>query len=328
MNPGRPRLRARAAEAGRQIIRRLAQTVPVLLVVAIVTFTLLHLLPGDPAVMIAGDQASPEVIARIRTDLGLDRPLIEQLLRWLAALLHGDFGRSLLLNQSVLSAVAERLPVTMSLALISLIITLPAGVLMGSLAAYYRGSWLDSSVMGVALLGVSIPSFWIGIVSILLFGAILHWLPTGGYVPLSQGLWRWLACLIQPAVVLALFQIGFLARLTRSAMLDILHQDFIRTARAKGLGEWLTVARHAFRNTLIPVITAIGIILSLLIGGSVIVEQVFALPGMGRLVVQAIMARDYPLVQGTLLLFGLAFVLINLAIDGVYILVDPRVRYG
>ena len=321
-------LAARAAEAGREVLRRLAHTLPVLLVVAIVTFTLLHLLPGDPAVMIAGDQAGPEVIARIRGELGLDRPLPVQLLHWLWALVQGDFGRSLLLNQSVLSAVAERLPVTMSLAMLSLLITLPIGILLGTLAAYYRGTWLDSTVMGVALLGVSIPSFWIGIVSILVFGAILHWLPTGGYVPISQGLRPWLACLVQPAVVLSLFQIGFLARLTRSAMLDTLHQDYIRTARAKGLGEWLTVARHAFRNTLIPVITAIGIILSLLIGGSVIVEQVFALPGMGRLVVQAIMARDYPLVQGAMLLFGLAFVLINLAIDALYLLVDPRVRYG
>ena len=315
-------------EAAAQIGRRIGQAIPVLLIVAIVTFALLHLLPGDPAVMIAGEQASPEVIARIRGDLGLDRPLLEQLLRWLLALIQGDFGRSLLLNQTVLSAVAERLPVTGSLALLSLIITLPIGVMLGTAAAYYRGTWLDSTVMGVALLGVSIPSFWIGIVSILVFGAVLHWLPTGGYVPLSQGLRPWLACLIQPACVLALFQIGFLARLTRSAMLDTLHQDFIRTARAKGLGEWLTVMRHAFRNTLIPVMTAIGIILSLLIGGSVIVEQVFALPGMGRLVVQAIMARDYPLVQGTMLLFGFAFVMINLAIDALYLLVDPRVRYG
>ncbi len=322
------RLLQQTARAAREIVRRLAQTVPVLLVVAVVTFALLHLLPGDPAVMIAGDQASPEVIARIRADLGLDRPLLEQLLHWLAALLQGDFGRSLLLNQTVLSAVAERLPITGSLAMLSLVITLPVGIVLGTLAAYYRGTWLDSGVMGVALLGVSIPSFWIGIVSILLFGAVLHWLPTGGYVPIAQGVRPWLACLIQPAVVLALFQIGFLARLTRSAMLDTLHQDYIRTARAKGLGEWLTVARHAFRNTLIPVMTAIGIILSLLIGGSVIVEQVFALPGMGRLVVQAIMARDYPLVQGTMLLFGLAFVLINLAIDALYVLVDPRVRYG
>jgi peptide/nickel transport system permease protein len=318
----------RGVRAAGQVARRAAQTLPVLLVVAVVTFALLHLLPGDPAVMIAGDQASPEVIARIRADLGLDRPLLEQLVHWLLALARGDFGKSLLLNQTVLSAVVERLPVTGSLALLSLIITLPAGVLLGAVAAYYRGTWLDSTVMGVALLGVSVPSFWIGIVSILVFGAMLHWLPTGGYVPIGQGLLPWLACLVQPAVVLALFQIGFLARLTRSAMLDALHQDYIRTARAKGLGEWRTVARHAFRNTLIPVMTAIGIILSLLIGGSVIVEQVFALPGMGRLVVQAILARDYPLVQGTMLLFGLTFVLINLAIDALYVLVDPRVRYG
>jgi peptide/nickel transport system permease protein len=322
-----PRAR-RVARRARRLVWRLAQAVPVLLVVAVLTFTLLHLLPGDPAVIIAGDQANPETIARIRADLGLDRPLVEQLLRWLLALLRGDFGQSLLLNQSVLSAVIERLPVTLSLTGLALVITLPCGIVLGSLAAYCRGTWIDSAVMGFAILGVSLPSFWIGILSIILFGVVLHWLPTGGYVPLAAGLGGWLAALIQPAAVLGLFQLGFLARITRSAMLDTLNQDYIRTARAKGVGEWRTVSKHCFRNTLIPVLTATGIIISLLVGGSVVVEQVFALPGIGRLVVQAILARDYPLVQGTMLLFGFAFVAINLALDALYALVDPRVRYG
>jgi peptide/nickel transport system permease protein len=182
--------------------------------------------------------------------------------------------------------------------------------------------------MVTALLGVSMPSFWLGILSVILFSVTLGWLPPAGYSPISLGVWPWFSALIQPAIVLALFQIGFLARITRSAMLDVLDQDFIRTARAKGVDEWHTITKHAFRNTLIPVVTVTGIIISLLIGGSVVVEQVFALPGIGRLVVQGILARDYPLVQGTMLIFGFSFVLINILVDILYMLVDPRVRFG
>jgi peptide/nickel transport system permease protein len=218
--------------------------------------------------------------------------------------------------------------VTLSLTLLSLAITLPLGIALGILAACYRNSWVDSLVMLLALNGVSVPSFWISILSVILFSVTLHWVPTSGYAPLSAGLLPWLATLIQPAAALALFQIGFLARMTRSAMLDVLDQDYIRTARAKGVSEWRAVAKHAFRNTLIPVVTVTGIILSLSIGGSVVIEQVFALPGIGRLIVQAILARDYPLVQGTMLLLGLAFVVINIAVDVIYTWVDPRIRYG
>lgn len=307
---------------------RVLQAVTVIVIVAILTFLLLHLLPGDPAVIIAGDQASADAIEAIRRQLGLDRPIWEQLLLWLSHLAHGDFGRSLFLNQSVLSAVAERLPVTLSLTLLSMAITVPAGILCGVAAAYFRNSWIDFLLMILALLGVSVPVFWIAILSVILFSVTLGWLPSSGYVPITEGIWPWFAALIQPAFMLALFQIGFLARMTRSAMLDVLDADFIRTARAKGVSEWRTVGRHAFRNTLIPVVTASGIILSLLVGGSVVVEQVFALPGIGRLIVQAILERDYPLVQGTTLLLGFAFVVINLLVDVVYTLVDPRIRYG
>jgi peptide/nickel transport system permease protein len=307
---------------------RFLNAVPVILLVAVLTFFLMHLLPGDPAVIIAGTDASPESILRIRAQLGLDRPLLEQLGVWLLNLAHGNFGKSLVLDQSVIAAVMERLPVTLSLALVSMAITLPLGIGSGVLAAYKRNTWVDQAVMVVALLGVSLPGFWIAILSVILFSVTLGWVPSAGYVPLSQGFGPWFAALIQPAVVLALFQIGFLARMTRSAMLDVLDQDFIRAARARGVSEWRTIVKHAFRNTLIPVVTASGIILSLLIGGSVIIEQVFALPGIGRLIVQAILARDYPLVQGTMLLLGFAFVVINLLLDIVYTLVDPRVRYG
>jgi peptide/nickel transport system permease protein len=311
----------------RLIAIRILQALPVIVIVSILAFLLINLLPGDPAVVIAGDQASPEAIEAVRHNLGLDKPLIEQLGIWFVHLLQGNFGTSLMLNQSVLSAMGERLPVTLSLAMLSLAITLPIGVFAGAVAAYYRRTWIDSLVMTVALIGVSAPAFWIAILSIILFSVILRWFPTGGYTPFLQDPALWLRSLVLPAAMLSLFQIGFLARMTRSAMLDVLSQDYVRTARSKGLSEWKTVGKHAFRNALILIITAIGILLSIAIGGSVVIEQVFALPGVGRLVVQGILARDYPLVQGVMLIYGFAFVLINLAVDLLYTFADPRVRY-
>jgi peptide/nickel transport system permease protein len=312
----------------RRLALRLGQSIPIILVVAVLAFFLMHLLPGDPAVIIAGPEAGAAAIERIRHQLGLDRPLPEQLVLWLTNLLRGDFGRSLMLNQSVLQALSERLPVTLSLTLISFAMTIPAGTALGVLAAKYRNTWVDAAVMFLALVGVSVPGFWIAILSVILFSVTLGWLPSSGYVPLSAGVGPWLLALLQPAAMLALFQIGFLARMARSAMLDVLDQDYIRTARAKGVSEWRTIAKHAFRNTLIPIVTTGGIILSLLMGGSVVIEQVFALPGVGRLIVQAILTRDYPLVQGTMLALAFMFVAINLCIDMLYTWVDPRIRYG
>ncbi|MGZ3338182.1 MAG: ABC transporter permease [Reyranella sp.] len=312
---------------GRLIAIRVLQAVPVILIVSVLAFLLMSLLPGDPAVVIAGDQASPEAIEKVRRSLGLDRPFLEQIGLWFLQLAQGNFGASLMLNQSVVSAMGERLPVTMSLAGLSLAITLPVGIFAGSLAAYYRQTWIDSVVMVVALLGVSIPAFWIAILAVILFSVMLGWLPSSGFVPLAQDPLSWFRSLVMPAAMLSLFQIGFLARMTRSAMLDVLSQDFIRTARSKGLSEWSTVGKHAFRNALIMVITAMGILISTAIGGSVVIEQVFALPGIGRLVVQGILARDYPLVQGVMLIYGFAFVAINLMVDVLYTVADPRVRY-
>jgi peptide/nickel transport system permease protein len=311
----------------RLLVIKVLQAIPVLLLVSVLAFLLMSLLPGDPAVVIAGDQASPEAIEKVRRALGLDRPFLEQIGLWFGQLVRGNFGNSLMLNQSVLSAMGERLPVTLSLAGLSLAITLPIGILVGSIAAYYRQTWIDSAVMAVALLGVSIPGFWIAILAVILFSVILGWLPSSGFVALSQDPVLWLRSLILPAAMLSLFQIGFLARMTRSAMLDVLSQDFIRTARSKGLSEWMTVGKHAFRNALIMVITALGILVSTAIGGSVVIEQVFALPGIGRLVVQGILARDYPLVQGVMLIYGFAFVAVNLTVDILYTVADPRVRY-
>jgi peptide/nickel transport system permease protein len=312
---------------GRLIAIRVLQAVPVILIVSVLAFLLMSLLPGDPAVVIAGDQASPEAIEKVRRSLGLDRPFLEQIGLWFLQLAQGNFGASLMLNQSVVSAMGERLPVTLSLAGLSLAITLPVGIFAGSIAAYYRQTWIDSVVMVVALLGVSIPAFWIAILAVILFSVMLGWLPSSGFVPLAKDPLGWFRSLVMPAAMLSLFQIGFLARMTRSAMLDVLSQDFIRTARSKGLSEWSTVGKHAFRNALIMVITAMGILISTAIGGSVVIEQVFALPGIGRLVVQGILARDYPLVQGVMLIYGFAFVAINLMVDVLYTVADPRVRY-
>lgn len=311
----------------RLIAFRILQAIPVMFVVAVLTFLLMHMLPGDPATLIAGDMADQEAIEQIRRDLGLDQPVAVQLWLWITDLLQGDFGRSLMLNQPVMEAFFERLPVTLSLALVAFVITIPVGIVLGVVAAVWRDTWVDSAVMVLALVGVSVPNFWIAILSVILFSVTLGWLPSAGYVPFSEDPSRWLACLIQPAVVLALFQIGYLARMTRSAMLDVLDQDYIRTARAKGVSARTTIVKHAFRNTLMQVVTVSGYILSLLIGGSVVIEQIFALPGIGRLLVQAIMARDYPVVQGTMLMLGFAFVFINIVIDLVYAYVDPRVRY-
>jgi len=311
----------------RIVAKKLLQAVPVILIISILAFLLLSLLPGDPALIIAGEQASPAAVEQVRRQLGLDRSFFEQLAVWLFNLAQGNFGSSLILNQSVLSAVLERLPVTLSLAGLSISITIPVGVLLGSVAAYFRRTWIDSLVMTVALFGVSIPAFWIAILGVILFSVQLGWVPSSGFVPISQGVGPWFSSIILPALILSLFQIGFLARMTRSAMLDVLSQDYIRTARAKGLSEWRTIGKHGLRNALIMIITATGILLSAAIGGSVIIEQVFALPGIGRMVVQAILARDYPLVQGTMLILGFTFVMINLTVDILYTLADPRVSH-
>ncbi|MBC2887100.1 ABC transporter permease [Ochrobactrum sp. CM-21-5] len=309
------------------ILKRVAQAIPVMLIVAILTFLLMKLLPGDPAVLIAGDGASPETVERIRVDLGLDQPTIVQLGRWLWDLVHFDLGRSFLLSQPVSQAIAERLPVTVSLALLAFAITIPIGIVMGIVAAYWRDSWFDTGVMSLALLGVSVPSFWLAILAVILFSVTLGWFPSAGYIPFFENPLGWLRSLILPASILALFQIGYLARMTRSEMLEVMDQDYIRTARSKGVSEYSVLSTHAFRNALVSVLTVSGYIFSLLIGGSVVIEQIFALPGLGRLLVQAILARDLPVVQGTMLFLGFLFVAINVLVDILYTIADPRVRY-
>jgi peptide/nickel transport system permease protein len=309
------------------IARRILTAIPVLLLVALMSFMILQLIPGDPALAMAGTDASPEQIAALRESLGLNRPLWEQAVTWFAGVLHGDLGRSITTNRPVLDLVWDRLGATLSLGILSLLIAIPFGVGLGVAAALVRGTLGDLAVSLTALLGLSLPSFWVGLMAILAFSVHLGWLPSMGYTPLEAGFGPWLRSLILPALVVGTTQIALLARISRSTMLDVLKLDYVRTARAKGLPERKVVVRHALRNALIPIVTVIGMMLSLLIAGAVVTESVFAIPGIGRLVVQSILARDYPVVQGVLLLTAATFVFINMAVDILYTVIDPRVRY-
>jgi peptide/nickel transport system permease protein len=310
----------------RYAVRRLLQSIPLLLIVSLIAFGLIKLVPGDPASVMGGPSATAAEIEAIRRNLGLDRPWWAQIGSFYWNLAHGDLGRSLLLGQPVTEAIVERLPATLSLALYSLALTIVFGLAAGVIAALRHNSWIDQAAMTLALIGVSLPNFWLGLVLILLFSVHLGWLPTGGYVELSTSAWGWLRTATLPAVSLAMLQIGLLARITRSAMLEVLRQDYIRTARAKGLSEWTVVLKHAMANVSIPVVTVLGLIMSVLLSGSVIVETVFSVPGMGALLGNAILRRDYPMIQGGLLFVAAALMLINLLVDLTYAWFDPRIR--
>jgi peptide/nickel transport system permease protein len=309
------------------IVSRLLSALPILLIVSLITFAMIHLIPGDPAAAIAGLSATPEQIANIRHDLGLDQPLATQFVRWYGNLLHGDLGRSLLLGQPVLEATLFRLPVTIGLSLYALVITLVIGLVTGVLAALRQNTWVDQAAMMFAMIGISLPNFYLGLLMIILFAVDLGWLPSGGYVSLWDNPLGWLAGMTMPAVSLALLLAGLLARITRSTMLEVLRQDYIRTARAKGLPRRLVVVKHALSNALIPIVTVIGIIVSLLISGSVVTETLFSIPGVGQLLTQAVLNRDYPMVQGGLLIVTALLVLVNIGVDVIYAFLDPRVRY-
>jgi peptide/nickel transport system permease protein len=309
------------------LVRRLLGAVPVLLIVSLITFGMIHLIPGDPATAIAGMSATAEQVANIRKDLGLDQPLLAQLWDWYAGLLHSDLGRSLLLGQPVVQATMLRLPVTVALSAYALVLTLVIGLVSGVVAALRQNTWIDQAAMVLAMLGISLPSFYLGLLMIIVFAVDLRWLPTGGYIALSADPLGWLATSTMPAVSLALLLAGLLARITRSTMLEVLRQDYIRTARAKGLPERTVVVKHALANALIPITTVVGIIVSLLISGSVVVETLFSIPGIGQLLTQAVLNRDYPMVQGGLLITTALLVLVNIVVDVCYALLDPRVRF-
>ena len=308
------------------LARRLLSAIPVLFVVSLMTFVIMWLVPGDVSAEIGGTDATPEQIQQIREQLGIDRPLIERAINWYGDLLQGDLGYSYLLNRSVVDAVLERIPVTLSLAGLSLVLTTIMGMLLGVLAAVRHNSWVDQGSMIAALIGLSIPDFWFGLVLIILFGVTLGWLPTGGFVPFTEDFWGWVRYMTLPALTLAFTQMGVIARMSRSAMLDVLDQDFIRTARAKGMSRGVVVFKHALRNALVPIVTVVGVTAGVLLSGAVVIESVFSLPGVGRLIVGSIQRRDFPVIQGGLLVTASIFVFVNIVVDMLYGLIDPRVR--
>jgi len=309
------------------IARRLLALIPVALVVATVSFVLIHLAPGDPASVIAGPDASADDVQRIQRQLGLDAPLPVQLVRWYGRLVRGDLGESIFLRMPVTAAILDRVEPTLLLTLFSIAIAVVVGVPAGVLSARYHNTATDQALMAVALLGVSIPNFLLGLLFILFFSVWLGWFPVAGYSPLEYGWAKTLRSLVLPAFALGLVQSALIARIARSSMLDVLREQFITAGRAKGLGERAVVYKHALKNAMIPTVTIIGISFAILISGAVVVETVFNIPGLGRLIISAVLRRDYPVIQGVVLCTALLYMLINLAVDLSYVLFDPRVRY-
>jgi peptide/nickel transport system permease protein len=309
------------------ILRRVLSTVPVMAIVALFVFSLLYIAPGDPATIIAGDQASPADVERIRQGLGLDRPFLVQFGTWLWRILHGDLGTSIFTNLPVSSLIAQRIEPTLSLMTITLVLTIVIAVPLGVVAAWKAGSWVDRIIMAFAVFAFSLPVFVVGYVLAYVFALQFEWLPVQGYTPLAEGFLPWLQNLILPAIALGSVYIALIARITRASMLEVLQQDYIRTARAKGLDQRSILFVHALKNAAVPIVTVIGIGVALLIGGAVVTESVFAIPGLGRLTIDAILRRDYPVIQGIVLLFSFLYVLVNLMVDLTYTLVDPRIRY-
>ena len=309
------------------LARRLASTLPVLLIVAVLVFAMLRLTPGDPAAVLAGDAASTEQIAQIRTGLGLDRSIPVQVGLWAGQLLRGDLGQSYYYKTPVATLIAQRLEPTISLALITITLAVAVAVPLGVLAAWRFGSGLDRALMGFSVLGFSVPIFVLAYLLIWLVSLKLGWLPVQGYKRIADGVGPWLYHLTLPAITLSVIYIALIARVTRASVLETLGEDYIRTARAKGLPERVVLLRHALANAAVPIITVIGIGIALLIGGVVVTESVYAIPGLGRLTVDAVLARDFPTIQGVILLFSFVYVMVNLLVDLSYVFFDPRIRY-
>lgn len=309
------------------IVRRVFSTVPVMLVVALIVFSLLYLAPGDPAVIIAGDQASPADVEKIRASLGLDRPFLVRFSEWLFNLMRGDLGVSMFTGIPVAELIGQRIEPTLSLMVLTLILAVGIAVPIGVLAAWKTGTWIDRGVMAISVVGFSVPVFVVGYLLIFFFSLELDWLPVQGYVSYTNGFGIWIQHLILPAIALGFVYIALIARITRATMLEVLSQDYIRTARAKGMGQAGILFVHSLKNAAVPVVTVIGIGIALLIGGAVVTESVFAIPGLGRLTIDAIVQRDYPMIQGLVVVFSFVYVLVNLAVDIIYTIVDPRIRY-
>ena len=309
------------------IARRILATIPVMGVVAVFVFLLLHLAPGDPATVIAGDYARPEDIERIRARLGLDQPIYIQFVKWVFNLLQGDLGTSIFSNLPVTKLIGQRLEPTLALAISTLIVAVVLAVPMGVIAAWRAGAWIDRLVMVLAVLGFSVPVFVLGYILMYVFAIELKWLPVQGYSKIADGFWPFLRSIILPSVALGVIYIALIARITRASVLEVLNEDYIRTARAKGLDSRTVLIRHALKNAAVPIVTIIGIGIALLIGGVVVTESVFNIPGLGRLTVDSILRRDYPIIQGIILVFSGVYVLVNLMIDIAYTFLDPRIRY-
>ena len=309
------------------LLRRVLAVIPVMIIVATLAFVLIHLAPGDPASVIAGPYATPDDVAKLRSQLGLDEPLPMQLMHWYGRLLTGNLGDSIFLRRPVTEAVMERIEPTLLLTVWGTLIAVLLGVPAGIVSARYHNSAVDQSLMGLALLGLSIPNFLLGLLMILVFGVWLGWLPVAGYVPLDEGLWRNTRSLLMPSVSLGLVQSALIARITRSSMLDVLREQYIVSGRAKGLDERTVVYKHALKNAIIPTLTVIGITFALLVGGAVVIETVFNIPGLGRLIISAVLRRDYPVIQGVVLLIAVSYTVINLLVDLAYLVIDPRIRY-
>ena len=309
------------------LFRRLLGTIPVMLVVAVFIFLMLRLTPSDPAAVIAGDNATTEQVAQIRTQLGLDRPMVEQFFIWSGKVLRGDLGESFFFKKTVASLIGERIEPTLSLALFTMVLAVLIAVPLGVLAAHRQGSWIDRIVMGFSVLGFSMPSFVVAYLLIYLFAVWLNWLPVQGYQRIAEGLGGWVRGLVLPSLTLSVIFVALIARMTRTSMLEVLSEDYIRTARAKGQSERKVLFRHALRNAAVPIVTVIGLAVALLIGGVIVTESVFTIPGLGRLTVDAVLARDYPTIQAVILLFSFVYVMINLTVDMMYTLLDPRIRY-
>ena len=309
------------------IIRRLAATIPVMGIVALFVFLLLHLSPGDPATIIAGDYASPADIARIRAQLGLDQPLHIQFTTWLMQLSRGDLGVSIFSNLPVSQLILQRVEPTLSLALTTLILAIVVAIPLGILAAWKAGSWIDRTVMAFSVLGFSTPVFVLGYALIYIFALQLGLFPVQGFVSITDGIIPFLHRLVLPSITLSVIFIALFARITRASVLEILNEDYIRTAKSKGLGERSILTRHALPNAAVPIVTVIGIGFALLIGGVVVTESVYNIPGLGRLTVDAVLRRDYPVIQGIILVFSGLYVLVNLIIDLLYVALDPRIRF-
>lgn len=312
---------------GGYILRRVLSTLPVLLIVAVLVFLMLRLTPSDPAAIIAGDYASSEQIEGIRERLGLNEPILKQFFIWFGGVLQGDFGESFFYKKQVAELITERLEPTLSLSLLTIALVVFVAVPLGVIAAHKHGTWIDRMVMGFSVLGFSIPVFVVGYILIYVFAVTLDWLPVQGYQRIGDGVGGWLLRLILPAMTLSVVFIAFIARMTRTSVLEVLNEDYIRTARAKGQTEIKVLVRHALGNAAVPILTIIGLTVAILIGGVVVTESVYTLPGLGLLTVDAVLARDYPTIQAVILLFSFAYVLINLLVDVAYTFLDPRIRY-